>query len=249
MAAKWLEENNKTNREINRAWVEHLAGEIKTGRWKVSPGLKPITFAASDRRLLDGQNRLAAVVEAGVSVEMLVTFCGEPEDMDAGNAQRPWRPGDYVAYAGFKPARALSATARQMLLGGSVGCGSIRHQAITSCVTRYYDKMQPFLPLYYRPGLGAAVAAAFAKAYIQGLPGIVAAAERLESGLFLNNDQDVMWHLDRSLRRMTGKNTNQVAAKKYQICVSALRYESTGTFNTLLKTPRDGEFKDFLVKL
>lgn len=68
LAAKLLKANTG-NRRMRRSTVEHLVRQIKAGRW-ITTG-DAITVAASGR-LLNGQHRLAAIVEAGVAVTVLL---------------------------------------------------------------------------------------------------------------------------------------------------------------------------------
>lgn len=75
-ARAWLSpEINKGNRNIVRDHVEAIARDIREGRWMVN--VQPICFTA-DGRLLNGQHRLTAAVEAGEPIEVLV-MRGVPE--------------------------------------------------------------------------------------------------------------------------------------------------------------------------
>jgi len=68
MAKGWLE-NNDHNRKVTRSRVKEYAAEIKNGMWL--PNGESIIISASGR-LLDGQHRLLAVVEANMPIEALV---------------------------------------------------------------------------------------------------------------------------------------------------------------------------------
>lgn len=67
-AAEYLK-NMRTNRHPSKHHVGMLAREIKAGRWRNSP--QGIAFG-KDGQLCDGQHRVMAVVQAGVSVWMMV---------------------------------------------------------------------------------------------------------------------------------------------------------------------------------
>jgi hypothetical protein len=69
MAARWLAENNTLNRPMRSLWREYLARVITEGRWQVTH--QGIAFNC-DGTLLDGQHRLAAIVDAGKPVKMWV---------------------------------------------------------------------------------------------------------------------------------------------------------------------------------
>ena len=76
MADYWLTKNNVDNRNLRHGWINYLTDEIKSGNWHVTH--QGIAFDVNNR-LLDGQHRLYAVVNSGISVDMLVTT-GLPTD-------------------------------------------------------------------------------------------------------------------------------------------------------------------------
>src|ERR1039458_6783003 len=78
-AKHWLEIANKKNRKkVDGHWLE-IAIEMEEGRYKYN-GL-PILFG-SDGVLLDGQHRLTACVEAGVTFDTDVVFGLDPTVLD-----------------------------------------------------------------------------------------------------------------------------------------------------------------------
>lgn len=72
-----LLEGNTGNRTVNRNHVNFLAGQIKESAWKVTGD--PIKLNASGR-ILDGQHRLMAIVQAGIAVEVFIAF-GVPDEV------------------------------------------------------------------------------------------------------------------------------------------------------------------------
>lgn len=108
MASEWLAKNTK-NRSIKRRAVQRLAKDMKAGAW-VYTG-EAIKFAA-DGRLLDGQHRLAAVVESDTEVEMEV-LRGLPEEaqdyMDTGLKRGAH---DMLAIHGYRYTTMIAAAAR-----------------------------------------------------------------------------------------------------------------------------------------
>jgi hypothetical protein len=70
LAAEWLAKNTQ-NRPLSRGSVTALAQAIERGEWQVSH--QGIAFNQDDV-LIDGQHRLAAIVKAGIAVEMMVTW-------------------------------------------------------------------------------------------------------------------------------------------------------------------------------
>ena len=69
MAREWLKMNIPNNRPLNRVRVRQYAADMRAGAWVLTH--QGIAF--SNRGLEDGQNRLAAIIEAGVPVTMNVT--------------------------------------------------------------------------------------------------------------------------------------------------------------------------------
>lgn len=68
MATEWLKAN-RSNRHVNKNGVARASAAIKSGRWKFNG--QTVIFSVT-WRLLDGQHRLMAIVEAGIAVEVLV---------------------------------------------------------------------------------------------------------------------------------------------------------------------------------
>ncbi|MGO1069604.1 hypothetical protein [Lysobacter sp. CA199] len=66
LASAWLR-RNEANRKLRQRAVTQYARDIQRGAWK--PTGETIKFSTSGR-LLDGQHRLAAIVESGVAVRM-----------------------------------------------------------------------------------------------------------------------------------------------------------------------------------
>lgn len=60
--------SNTGNRPVNRRHVQRLSREMSAGRWRFNGD----TICFNGSRLIDGQHRLHAVVQSGVSVPMLV---------------------------------------------------------------------------------------------------------------------------------------------------------------------------------
>ena len=75
MAARYLT-HNTLNRKIVAAHVDAIARDIRAGNWMMNA--QPICFAR-DGRLLNGQHRLSAVIQAGESIEVPV-MRGLPEE-------------------------------------------------------------------------------------------------------------------------------------------------------------------------
>jgi hypothetical protein len=70
MAKTYLEQNIDSNRKLRTAVVEMMKRDMISGNWrKTHQGIAFDVFG----RLIDGQHRLSAIVQAGIPVEMMVT--------------------------------------------------------------------------------------------------------------------------------------------------------------------------------
>ena len=71
MAKEMLEHNYEGNRNMRKTYVAQLANVMKSGRYMSENG-QTIVMGEDDGVLYDGQHRLAAIVQSGVSQTMLV---------------------------------------------------------------------------------------------------------------------------------------------------------------------------------
>lgn len=69
VARRWLKENSQ-NRNVRQSHVDFLASEMLNGRWVTT---HQGVCIAEDGVLLDGQHRLLAVAQSGVTVDIMVT--------------------------------------------------------------------------------------------------------------------------------------------------------------------------------
>lgn len=87
-ARKWLEKNHPDNRPINPGRVQSFANDMRDGNWKLTH--QGVAFDA-EGRLIDGQHRLSAIIEADIAVRLMVTHnlgnfgdpidCGRPRSV------------------------------------------------------------------------------------------------------------------------------------------------------------------------
>ena len=117
MAHDWLGFNTH-NRPLRGRTVAAYAADMKNGDWQWNG--ESVKFAA-DGVLLDGQHRLAAVAEAGVTVSMLVVrgLPGHTQDTVDGGVKRKF--SDVLSLRGEKSAMGLAAVIRRVAVWESVG--------------------------------------------------------------------------------------------------------------------------------
>lgn len=117
MAARWLT-LNQGNRKPSRAKVRRFADVIRSGKWTMNG--EAVKFSDSGR-LLDGQSRLRAIIEANTPAPLELRF-GIPDEaqrtMDAGESRRATHALEML---GYQNAHVLSPALRfvfQMEGGG-----------------------------------------------------------------------------------------------------------------------------------
>ena len=93
MASEWLRKTNKTNRPLSRDTVNQYSFDMKNGFWK--SGYDPIVIN-EDGVLENGQHRLSAVVDTGISMTFFVVMHGKSA-METYDRGRPRTIRDSVA--------------------------------------------------------------------------------------------------------------------------------------------------------
>lgn len=98
IAAKMLQ-NNIGNRKLSPGNVKYLEGQLRKNNWKLTP--ESIIFSES-RRLLDGQNRLNAIIKSGKAAECTVIMNAPDDIFDVLNTGKNRSAADTLHVAGFK---------------------------------------------------------------------------------------------------------------------------------------------------
>lgn len=124
MAAQWLKTiavdantGKPVQRKVRKRKVEEFAGAMGRGEWRfnfgaISFSCDPERFGDDDQHLVDGQHRLAAIVESGVTLPMVVGW-GAPsraeETLDTGTKRTL---GDMLVMRGETDTNNLAAAIR-----------------------------------------------------------------------------------------------------------------------------------------
>lgn len=98
MAEKWLE-NNPKNRSLRERRVNNLVRVIKKGQWQFNGDAIRI---ANDGSLIDGQHRLAAIMESKTPCESLVIRGLSPDVMTTIDLGASRSMGDHLKIHGYK---------------------------------------------------------------------------------------------------------------------------------------------------
>jgi hypothetical protein len=110
IAERWLTSNTH-NRNIRLAAVNAYAADMEAGRWL--PSGDAIRFAA-DGTLLDGQHRLLAIVQSGVTISAVVISGLAPETQEVMDGGTKRTLADVLALRGEVNTRQLAAGLRRI---------------------------------------------------------------------------------------------------------------------------------------
>lgn len=109
--AKELLQQNTNNRPVRKSNLEALTRDMVEGRYQFNGDAIRIS---TDNVLLDGQHRLMAIVESGVTQDMLVITNLPPETMKTIDAGVKRTNGDRLSLSGYKWGNNLSAVLNLM---------------------------------------------------------------------------------------------------------------------------------------
>lgn len=97
---------NRHNRPLRQRYVQALATDMTAGNWRLNGEAIKI---AKDGLLLDGQHRLAAVIESGATVEMMVVVGLDISDQETMDTGRKRSLADVLALRGEENVASLAA--------------------------------------------------------------------------------------------------------------------------------------------
>ena len=103
---------NTSNRNMRAIHVDRLASDILSGRWQMNGST--IVFSENGT-LLDGQHRLAAVVKAGVPIDIMVIRGVAASAMKTIDSVVPRRVGDIAQLSGYSYSNVITSAARTLL--------------------------------------------------------------------------------------------------------------------------------------
>lgn len=128
LAQTWLGLNT-SNRKLKPGQVAAFAADMKAGRWLLNgEAVKLAGPAYAPTKLLDGQNRLHAILKAGMTVQLLVVFGvpdGAQSTMDSGTKRTV---ADNLTIGGIQNATTVAAAASiaMRVAGGTINGGPVR---------------------------------------------------------------------------------------------------------------------------
>lgn len=165
-ATNILTRHNTNNRPVKPSAIRDYVTDIATGNWAVTGDT--IKFAPNGR-LLDGQNRLTACVQADAPMKSHIVFGIDEDHFRRIDVGRPRTPGDILHIAGYKDVNRLASAIRNALILDGTNEGKQRRQfrpeTLLKAVQTDYSDLLDFMPdalgLYkttnYSPGEAAAL--------------------------------------------------------------------------------------------
>lgn len=108
MALDWITSCNVHNRKIKERHVKGLAAQLQAGLWTLNGDA--IRFDRTGK-LLDGQHRLYACVEANISFDTLVVTGLDPDAQDTMDIGKNRNVGDVLDLAGVHNPRKIATVA------------------------------------------------------------------------------------------------------------------------------------------
>jgi hypothetical protein len=193
-AQVWLD-NGGANRRLKKRTVERYAAFMRRGEWRMTAEPIKLDAQASVR---DGQHRLAAIVQSGMTVPLLVVRGVDEEAFDVMDTGKARTPADVLSIHGYHTTVGMAAVIRNLLLierQGHVNASTDEMRALYSGPTVLaYAQQHPEIEETY------ALAQTLAAAGLQGGPGTWGAALTL----FWRIDQDATREMVRYLQTGAG---------------------------------------------
>jgi hypothetical protein len=238
-----LLQKNKTNRPLSKDAVRDIVDRMKKGQWVVTHQGLGFDFNGD---LVDGQHRLAAVVQSGITHRYLLTYDLDPQTFDhidvGGKGART--AADLLArrVPNLKNRSLVCATASVALRGMRVAKTPDKVLIVDFC-ERQHQLITPFLaelkssPLVTAPVLGAFVAAARALDEPGAFPGprggrsvddLMVCAMRFRSMEWGRTGDPLKTLFERLLREQQDDAHAVDWQRTYSLTVAALRAELAG---------------------
>lgn len=77
IASTLLQDHNQGNRNLNKNAVEKYSKVMRSGNWALTP--QGLVVDHNTGKLIDGQHRLMAICQTGITVDMYITYVDDPE--------------------------------------------------------------------------------------------------------------------------------------------------------------------------
>jgi hypothetical protein len=139
MAAEWVDKYNANNRPLSHGRVMAYAADMKAGDWKLNG--EPLIFGKT--RMIDGQHRLYACVEADVPFDSLVVEGVSDDVFDTVDTGKQRSGSDVLSIAGLGTnATTVAAAATlcvQYLRGGMTANRKVTRPELREFVEAHHE--------------------------------------------------------------------------------------------------------------
>jgi len=143
LAQGWLDRGG-TNRKTTRRRIEAMTAAIQRGEWQLTGEAIKLD---QEGRVRDGQNRLHAIVEAGIPVRSVVARGVNEDAFDVMDTGRSRNAADVLHIHGYPSQNALAAAARGLMFieryGRVFPSQRDSHLYVTPVTTLQYVKEHP----------------------------------------------------------------------------------------------------------
>jgi hypothetical protein len=143
LAREWLDRGG-TNRKITRRRIEAMAAAIERGEWQLTGEAIKLD---NEGRVRDGQNRLHAIIQAGIPVRSVVATGVSEDAFDVMDTGRSRNAADVLHIHGYPSQHALAAAARGLMFieryGRVFPTQRDSHLYVTPVTTLQYVKDHP----------------------------------------------------------------------------------------------------------
>lgn len=140
--AKAYLEKNVDNRPLRMSYVTTLANEMIAGRWRQGTG-ETIKFSKSDK-LIDGQHRLHAVIQSGLSFRFLVAFGLDEKVIDVIDSGLKRTAGDVLSLLGSENSTLKAAIIKSFLASNPDGQGALSAGITNRRIEEFYLQDREF---------------------------------------------------------------------------------------------------------
>lgn len=246
LAKQWLEKNTN-NRNVNFAKVKKMAKDMREGHWDTTHQGIAI---ATDGTLVDGQHRLMAVVESGVTVRMNVTFnAPKSQHIDSGNSRSMANRVQMSDYDMSWTDKTILSAAN--LIGRMFSGSNLSHEEdLTEWLAKYRSQIEMVTSHIKRGSMrglsSAGITAAMIVAAMNDVPEAYIAKflEVFYSGFTTNEAERYAVMLrDDLIRNNTSKTGTQYAKYAFYRTANRLnQYYKTATGQRVAKRINDGDF-------
>ena len=150
IACQWLESKNKKNRHRNQNHVNALVKNMKEGSWRFNGDT--ICFDANDV-LIDGQHRLAAIIESNIEQDCIIVRGLDPETIKTKDMEiKPRNLSDLLRMDNIAQANKKAAIVTRYILmsAGKTILNSISKGSSTSGNNKNISTMDAKYKTYYQ---------------------------------------------------------------------------------------------------